>query len=70
MHAVKAALDEGILPGGGVALADIYDKHYSEKTQKKNNSKSIAFAILLSAIERPCKEILNKKNSYDNVSLH
>ena len=58
VHAVKAALDEGILPGGGVALADIYDKHYTEKTQKKNNSKSIAFAILLSAIQRPCKEIL------------
>ena len=59
VHAVKAALDEGILPGGGVALADIYDKHYSEKTQKKNNSKSIAFAILLSAIQRPCREILH-----------
>ena len=59
VHAVKAALDEGILPGGGVALADIFNKHYTEKTQKKNNSKSIAFAILLSAIQRPCKEILS-----------
>jgi len=58
VHAVKAALDEGILPGGGVALADIYDKHYTEKTQKKNNSKSIAFAILLRAIDRPCKMIM------------
>ena len=57
VQAVKAALQEGILPGGGVALADIFYEHYVDKIKEKNNSKSLAFAILLSAIERPFIEI-------------
>jgi len=57
VQAVKAALQEGILPGGGVALADIFYEHYTDKIKEKNNSKSLAFAILLTAIERPFIEI-------------
>ncbi len=57
VQAVKAALQEGILPGGGVALVDIFYEHYVDKIKEKNNSKSLAFAILLTAIERPFIEI-------------
>ena len=57
VQAVKAALQEGILPGGGVALADIFYEHYVDKIKEKNNSKSLAYAILLTAIERPFIEI-------------
>ena len=57
VQAVKAALQEGILPGGGVGLVDIFYEHYVDKIKEKNNSKSLAYAILLNAIEIPFIEI-------------
>ena len=56
VHAVKAALDEGILPGGGVALRDIYYKHYITKGKARyetNDPETIAYQIILEAIYDP-----------------
>ena len=58
--AVRSALLEGILPGGGVALYDIAIKHKNE-TDKK--SKKIADAILYSALSAPLAQILENAGS-------
>ena len=60
VHAVKAALDEGILPGGGVALRDIYYKHYITKGKARyetNDPETIAYQIILEAIYDPFNKI-------------
>ena len=56
VQAVKAALDEGILPGGGVALRDIYYKNYLAKGKphnQNNDPEVIAYEIILNSIQEP-----------------
>ena len=55
LHAAKAAIREGIQPGGGVALA-----RASQKASKKfpgNDSKSAAAKAFLSALDSPLRQI-------------
>jgi|TARA_R110000787_G_scaffold44300_3_gene108807 chaperonin GroEL len=53
--AVRSALLEGILPGGGVALYDIGSAYISKK---EKNSHKIADAILYGALSAPLSQIL------------
>ena len=55
MCAVRSALEEGILPGGGLALFDEGQKIL--KSDAKSNAKKIANAILSSALKEPLKQI-------------
>ena len=50
VHATKAALKEGIVPGGGIALLN---------ASQKINSDNIGEEIILKAIQEPCKVILD-----------
>ncbi|QSW37794.1 chaperonin GroEL [Candidatus Vidania fulgoroideae] len=58
LNATKAAIEEGILPGGGIALFRISEQL---KKYKKTNIKSIGLDIVYEAIRAPFKQIL--KNS-------
>ena len=58
--AVRSALLEGILPGGGVALYDIA-KNFKSNTTKK--SKKIADAILYNSLSAPLSQILENAGS-------
>jgi len=53
--AVRSALEEGILPGGGLALLKL-----SEQLQSKdaNDDEKVAVNILKDALATPCKQIL------------
>jgi chaperonin GroEL len=57
--AVRSALLEGILPGGGLALYSFY-QHYVDKSMSNDSSKSkkIAYAILAHALCAPITQIL------------
>jgi chaperonin GroEL len=59
LSATKAALEEGILPGGGIALlnAAMYLTH-SRINREMTEDESIGFDIISSAIERPFFKIL------------
>ena len=59
LHATKAALQEGILPGGGIALlnAAIYLAQSLDSTDL-NKDERIGYDIVCSAIERPFTKIL------------
>jgi len=52
----KAALEEGIVPGGGVAL--IHSKNNAKKPEGLINDRSIGFDIVFSACESPFRAII------------
>jgi len=60
LHATKAALQEGILPGGGIALLNASRSLESNKGDMHfaNNSTKVGYNILLQAINKPFFKIL------------
>ena len=67
LHATKAALEEGILPGGGVALLNAADS--MEIPTELNSSEAVGYGILMAAIERPFATILSNAG-YDAHKIH
>jgi len=63
VFATRAAMEEGIVPGGGMALFNVY---LSEKDSKKSSDvEKAAHAILLKALEAPVRAIA--ENSGQNA---
>lgn len=56
--ATKAALEEGIVPGGAVALLNISEKMDSEKLGKVSVDEKIAYDIVKKALEAPFKKLM------------
>lgn len=65
LHATRAALEEGILPGGGVALLRIYDKLATKTRTFPHPDQEFGYHILLSSITAPFYKILD--NAIGNV---
>ena len=61
LHATKAALQEGILPGGGTALLNAAEYLQSNKPEVSfaNASAELGYSILLQAINKPFHKILS-----------
>jgi len=57
LHATKAALQEGILPGGGIALLNA-SKVLVERLNDLSGAKSSGYQIVIEALERPFYKIL------------
>jgi chaperonin GroEL len=55
LHATRAAVEEGIVPGGGVAL--IRASHVVGKLKAANEDEAVGFDIVLRAIEAPLRTI-------------
>lgn len=58
LHATKAALSEGILPGGGVALVRAYLKVRDEEMNEKDPSVKSGLFIVSQACQEPFKQIV------------
>ena len=58
LHATRAALDEGIVPGGGVALLEARAKLVEANQLICEGDETIGSEILLNAIEKPFIQIL------------
>lgn len=58
--ATKAALEEGIVPGGAIALLDISQRMHLSDAQKAKVSRdeAIGFEIVKTAIEEPFKQLM------------
>jgi len=56
LHATKAAAEEGVVPGGGVAFLRAIEAVENGKRQAKNDEK-IGFDILAEALQSPCRQI-------------
>jgi chaperonin GroEL len=56
LHATRAAVEEGVVPGGGVAL--IRAQKALEKLQGKNEDQAFGIRILVRSIEEPLRQIV------------
>ncbi len=56
LHATRAAVEEGILPGGGVALVRCYEAVEAAKKSAKGDEK-IGVSIVLAALDAPMQQI-------------
>src|SRR3954465_9597191 len=65
LHATRAAVEEGIVPGGGVALLRCKDAIAKIKTE--NEDQAAGVKIVLRAIEQPLREIA--RNAGDEPSV-
>jgi chaperonin GroEL len=57
LHATRAAVEEGIVPGGGVAL--LRSIPTLNKMKLENHDQQIGVAIVKKALEEPIKQIIN-----------
>ena len=56
LHATRAAVEEGVVPGGGVALIRVQKS--LEKLEAVNEDQAIGVKILVRAIEEPLRQIV------------
>ncbi len=55
MHATRAAVEEGVVPGGGVTL--LYASKAIEKLVPENNDQKVGFEIVRKALQAPVRQI-------------
>lgn len=67
MHATRAAVEEGILPGGGVAL--LRNKATLNRMKGKNEDQNAGIAIVLRALEEPLRQIVTNAGGEPSVVL-
>ena len=73
LHATRAAIEEGILPGGGIALLNaskalVYFLTDDNVGPELTDSEKVGYDIIISALERPFYKILqNAGYEYDNI---
>src|SRR5437868_626288 len=65
LHATRAAVEEGILPGGGVAL--LRTREAVSKIKPENEDQAAGVKIILRALEQPMREIA--RNAGDEPSV-
>jgi chaperonin GroEL len=58
IHATKAALEEGIVAGGGIALIDAARK-ISQKPPRSNNSFNLGYKMMVSVLSSPWNKIMS-----------
>jgi len=68
LHATKAAVEEGIVPGGGVAL--VRAKQAVEGMKGANHDQSVGIDIVLRAIEAPLRSIVENAGGEASVVVN
>jgi chaperonin GroEL len=67
MHATRAAVEEGILPGGGVAL--LRARTAVGALEGRNNEQQAGIGIVLQALEEPLRQIVANSGGEPSVVL-
>src|SRR5678816_151418 len=68
LHATRAAVEEGVVPGGGVAL--IRAQKALEKVDAANEDQTVGVAILRRAVEEPLRQIVGNAGTDAAVVLN
>ncbi len=68
LHATRAAVEEGIVPGGGVAL--VRARHALEGFKTGNHDQDMGVAIIRRAIEEPLRQIVANAGGEGSVVLN
>lgn len=58
VKATKAAMDEGIVPGGGTALAKVAKKLANSDTKKMDSDQQAGYDIVVRALVQPLRQII------------
>ncbi len=61
LHATRAAVEEGIVPGGGVAL--LYSTRALGKATTENTDQAVGIEIVRKALSAPCRQIVENSGS-------
>jgi chaperonin GroEL len=69
LHATRAAVEEGIVPGGGVALVRVADAIRSQGVDTGNADQQIGVKIALRAMEEPFRQIVSNAGVEPSVVL-
>jgi chaperonin GroEL len=67
LHATRAAVEEGIVPGGGVALVRAMDA--VKKAKGSNHDQDVGIQIALRAMEEPLRQIVENAGDEGSVVL-
>lgn len=70
MHATRAAVEEGVVPGGGVALIRVMQAVQANNLRGANSDQDIGIKIVLRAMEQPLKEIVANAGVEPSVVLN
>jgi chaperonin GroEL len=65
MHATRAAVEEGIVPGGGVAL--LYATRVLDKVSPGNDDQKVGLQIVRKALEAPVRQIANNAGTDGSI---
>jgi len=67
LNATKAAVDEGIVPGGGATLIYLAGKIASFKTSLSNSEEQLAADLFARALEEPLRQLANNAGAEGSV---
>ena len=70
MHATRAAVEEGVVPGGGVALVRIMQAVQAQGLKGDNPDQEIGIKIALRAMNQPLREIISNAGLDPSVVLN
>ena len=68
LHATRAAVEEGVVPGGGVALVRV--RKSIGKLKGDNEDQNVGIAIALRAMEEPLRQIVQNAGAEGSVVLN
>jgi len=68
LHSTRAAVEEGVVPGGGVALLRCRDA--VKKLKPKNDDQGAGMRILLRALEEPLRQIARNAGEEPSIILN
>lgn len=66
LHATRAAVEEGIVAGGGIALINCIDQVKELRKSLSNRDQRLGLDILLKGLEKPAKQIANNSGVNGN----
>jgi chaperonin GroEL len=67
LNATKAAVEEGVIPGGGSALIKAYPRLQEMAAKEKNNDVRLGIKIVSEAIQAPVKTIVDNAGEHGAV---
>jgi chaperonin GroEL len=70
MHATRAAVEEGVVPGGGVALVRVMQAVQAKGLRGGNADQDLGIKIVMHAMEQPLREIMMNAGLEPSVVLN
>lgn len=70
LNATRAAVEEGVVPGGGVALIRVMQALKKAKLKGANHDQDVGIGIAIAALERPLREIVNNAGEDASVVIN